>query len=65
MLTKLMFIRGVVISVLSVLVQNSDGFIQLGYRKKSANFSNVISNSSNFTVKEQGRGFFGHGKYFC
>lgn len=63
MLTKSMFIRCVVISVLSVLVQNCDSFIHLGYMKKRGNLSNVISHKRrNTTAKEQGRGFFGHGK---
>lgn len=63
MLTKAMFIRCVVISVLSVLVPNCDSFLHLGYVKK--NVSNVISNKRrNFPAKEQARGFFGHGKLF-
>lgn len=65
MLTKSMFIRCIVISVLSVLVQNSDSATNLGYRRKSAHFSDVISNRrSDVTAQEQGRGFFGHGKLF-
>lgn len=60
-----MFMRCVVISVLSVFVQNSDNFIHLGYRKNSANFSDVILNRrKNTTAQEQARGFFSHGKYF-
>lgn len=65
MLTKSMFIRCMVISVLSILVQNSDSFIYFGHKRKSANFSDVISNRrSNVTAQEQARGFFGHGKLF-
>lgn len=64
MVTKSMFMRCVVISVLSVLVHNSDSAINLGYRRLS-NFSDVISNRMrNVTAQEQGRGFFGHGKLF-
>lgn len=64
MLTKSMFIRCVVISVLSVLVQNSDSFIYLGYKRKSANGDVISNRRSNITTQEQARGFFGHGKLF-
>lgn len=65
MLTKSMFIRCVVISVLSVFVQNSDTFIHLGYRRKGANYSDILPNGrKNVTAQEQARGFFGHGKFY-
>lgn len=66
MLTKSMFIRCVVIFVLSVLVQISDGSVNSNNIEKGANVSNVYWDRwRNITEREQGRGLFGNGEFCC